>query len=228
MRAVTVLAAILALAGCESEPEAPPRYPFTFSAHADVDPLAGVQVTVNGGPVGATDAQGLLHVDLTGPEGAPVSVSAVCPSGYRSPDQPQVHSLRHVQSLDPATARRGIEVTFDCPPEHRDAVVMVRTEGQTGMPVLLDGREVARTDDSGAAHVHVAMAPGTSFQVLLDTRNNERLRPRSPSQTFTVPDHDEVFVLDQHFEEERPPRRRRRRRVQRPTVHLPMRIPSRH
>jgi hypothetical protein len=218
---------VLALAGCDSEPDAPPRYPFTFSAHADTAPLEGAQITVNGGPVGATNSEGVLHVDLTGPEGAAVSVNAVCPAGYRSPEEPQMQNLRRVQSLDPATARRGIEVTFDCPPERRDAVVVVRTHDQAGVPVMLDGREVARTDPSGAAHLHVAMAPGTTFQVLLDTRYNDRLRPRSPSQTFTIPDRDEVFVLDQHFEEEAPPRRHRpRARPRQRTVHLPVRIPS--
>lgn len=227
MHRVIVIGAALALASCSSEPEAPPRYPFTFNAHADTDALEGVQITVNGGAVGATNAEGVLHVDLTGPEGAAVSVNAVCPAGHRSPDAPQMQNLRRVQSLDPATARRGIEVTFDCPPDHRDAVVMVRTHEQAGVPVFLDGREVARTDPSGAAHLHVAMAPGTSFQVLLDTRYNDRLRPRSPSQTFTVPDRNEVFVLDQHFEEEAPPRPRRRRvRAQPHTSHLPVRIPS--
>ncbi len=227
---VAFAAFTLVLAGaCDSEPEPPPRYPFTFSAHSDTDPLEGVQVTVNGGQVGSTNGEGVLHVDLTGPEGAHVAVNAVCPEGHRSPDQAQTHTLRRVQSLDPATSARGIEVSFECPPERRDAVVVVRTHDQGGMPVLLDGREVTRTDESGAAHLHVAMLPGTSFQVRLDTEANNRLRPRNPSLTYTLPDHDEVFVLDQHFEEEAPPRRRRRRRrARQPAVRLPMRIPSHH
>lgn len=224
---VSASVAIALLAACDGEPEPPPRYPFTFNAHSDSDPIEGVQVTVNGAPVGTTNAEGVLRVDLTGPEGAPVRVAATCPEGHRSPDQTQVHNLRRVQSLDPATSARGIEVTFDCPPERRDAVVVVRTHDQTGVPVLLDGREVARTDESGAAHLHVAMAPGTTFQVLLDTRYNERLRPRSPTQSFTLPDRDEVFVLDQRFAEEAPPRvRRRRPRPEQHVVRLPVRIPS--
>lgn len=227
MRTVSTLA--LALAGltmmaCDDEPVAPPRYPFTFTAHADRDALEGVQITVNGGAVGATNSEGVLRVDLTGPEGAQVRVGAACPEGYRNEEEPQVHTLRRVQSLDPATSARGIEVPFSCPPERRNAVVVVRTHSTTGLPVLVDGREVARTDASGAAHLHVAMAPGTTFQVLLDTRVNERLRPRSPTQTYTVPDRDEVFVLDQRFEEEQPPRPRRRVRRAAAPVRLPIRI----
>ncbi len=213
-------------AGCEEEPAPPPRHPFTFTVNADGEPLEGVQITVNDGPVGVTDAEGVLRVDLTGPSGATVRVAATCPEGHRQPDA-QTYSLRRVQSLDPATAARGIEVSFTCPPERRNAVVVVRTHEQGGVPVMLDGREVARTDPSGAAHLHVAMPPGTTFLVQLDTRHNDRLRPNSPSQSFTVPDRDEVFVLDQRFAEEQPPPVRRRPvRRREPAVRLPIRIPS--
>lgn len=232
MRKLTTLTiavvGVLIVASCDDEPVAPPRYPFTFTARADRAPLEGVQIRVNGGVVGATNSEGVLRVDLTGPEGAQVRVEASCPEGHRDAAEPQTHTLRRVQSLDPATSARGIEVPFACPPEHRNAVVVVRTHEQGGVPVLVDGREITRTDPSGAAHVHLAMAPGTTFQVLLDTRHNERLRPRSPTQTFTVPDRDDVFLLDQRFEEEQPPRVRRRvapRRAE-PAVRLPVRIQS--
>lgn len=226
--ATTTLLAFGLLAGaCSEEAPPPPRYPFTFTATSDGDPLEDVTVTVNDSPVGSTNAEGQLVRDLTGPEGAPVSVNAQCPEGHRSPDQAQVHTLRRVVSLDPAAQARGIQVSFDCPPEHREAVVIVRTHDQTDLPVYVDGREVARTDESGIAHVHMpSMAPQTSFQVRLATAAvNDRLRPSEPTQTFTVPDHDQVFVFDQRFEEERPRRRRRRRRRREPPpVRLPIRI----
>lgn len=224
-RALILIA--LCLAACEDAPEAPARYPFTFAAHADGEPLPAVQVLVNEQPVGTTNDDGLLRVDLTGPSGAQVRVQAVCPAGHRSADGAQIHNLRRVQAIDPATTARGIEVSFPCPPEHRAGVIVVRTHDQVGVPVLLDGREIARTDESGVAHLHVAMAPGSTFQVQLDTRHNELLRPTSPSSSFTLPDHDEVFVVDQRFMQEAPPRRRVRRPVARPVARLPVRIPSR-
>lgn len=227
MRQLIVLALASAslslITSCNDEPAPPPRYPFTFSAHADGRPLEGVEIMVNERSVGRTNAEGVLRVDLSGPEGAPVRLSAICPEGHRRTD-PQTMPLRRVQSLDPAAAARGMEVVFPCPPQRRNAVVVVRTHERGDIPVLLDGREVARTDASGAAHVHVAMEPGTTFTVLLDTRNHERLRPSSPSQAFTVPDRDEVFVLDQRFEEEQP---RRVRRVSRPRRPRPVRIATR-
>jgi len=222
-----VALAALVLAACSEEPAPAPRYPFTFTATSDDQPLEGVTVTVNDAPIGTTDGDGRLRRDLTGPEGAPVSVNAQCPEGHRSPEQAQVHTLRRVVSLDPAAQAQGIQVSFDCPPEHREAVVIVRTHDQTGLPIYVDGREVARTDDSGAAHIHMPqLAPQTSFQVRIATAAiNDRLRPSEPTQTYTIPDRDEVFVFDQRFEEEAPPRRRRRRRRrQPPPVRLPIRI----
>lgn len=227
--ALSALTVTTALACSDPEPEVV-SYPFTFTATSDGRPLEDVTVTLNEAPLGATGDDGILRSNLTGPEGSPVSLNAVCPEGHRSPDQAQVHTLRRVVSLDPATQAQGIQVSFDCPPEHREAVVIVRTHDQAGLPVYVDGREVTRTDESGVAHVHMPqMAPQTGFQVRIATAAiNDRLRPREPSQTFTVPDHDEVFVFDQRFEEEAPPRRRRRRRrrTQAP-VRLPIRIGGR-
>jgi hypothetical protein len=226
MRTRALIFAIAFACACGDEIEAPPRYPFTFSAHADRNPLGGVLIVVNDRPMGSTDAQGLLRIDLTGPEGAPIQITAVCPAGHRQSDEPQLHNLRRVQSLDPRAQARGLEVSFSCPPEHRTGVVVVRTHDQQAVPVWLDGREVARTDASGAAHVQVAMAPGTTFQVQLDTRHNAQLRPQSPSTSFTIPDNDEVFVLDQRFALEEPRRVRRTRPRAESEQRLPIRIES--
>jgi hypothetical protein len=222
---VTACSFALILGACGEDDEPPPRYPFTFSATVDNQPLEGVSITVNEQVAGTTNGEGLLQQDLTGPEGAPVSVGAQCPEGYTLRGETQVHTLRRVISLDPATSQRGIQVQFACAPEHRDAVVIVRAADRVGLPVELDGREVGRTDANGVAHVHVRMAPQTSFQLRIATASNERLRPQNPSRSFTVPDRDEVFVFDQPFEEEAPPRRRIRRATPRSTaVRLPIRI----
>lgn len=213
------------LVACGDEEEPPPRYPFTFTATSDQAPLAGVAISASSTVIGTTDEGGILRADLTGPDGQPISVNAHCPEGYRSPAQAQQVTLRRMVSLDPAAQGRGIEVSFDCPPEYRDAVVVVRTHGQPDLPVYVDGQEVTRTDASGAAHVHRRMTPQASFQVKIATASNTLLRPQDPSQTFTIPDRDEVFVFDQPFSVATPPRRRRRRRAApRAGPALPVRI----
>jgi len=229
-RLVPLIAAFsitVGLLGCGEEEQPPPRYPFTFTATSDGAPLGEVTVAVNEMVIGATDADGTLRSDLTGPEGQPVLINAHCPEGYRSPAQPQQVTLRQVVSLDRAVQGRGIEVSFQCPPEFRDAVVVIRTHDQADLPVFVDGTEVARTDGSGVAHVHRRMTPRAQFTVLLATAANPRLRPQNPSLSFTIPDQDAVFVFDRQFTEEAEPRRRRPHRRAPPRPRLPIRIGGR-
>ena len=206
------------LSACE-EPPPPPRFPVTFTAVSDPGrALPAVSVTANGAPIGQTDANGSLRVDLTGPEGSPVQIAATCPEGHRQPTGLPMLTLRRVESLDPAVASRGIQVSIACPPTQRYGVLLVRAAGEEGradLPVMIDGREVARTDPSGVAHVPLEMEPGSSFRVLLATADQPLLRPQDPARTFTFPDTDELFVFDQAFEQEAPPRTGRRRRTRR-------------
>ena len=221
-----IVAVAMVLGACGEENAPPPRFPFTFTANADGDPLAGVTILVNDNPLGETSDEGVLSTALTGPEGAPIVVSAQCPEGHRSSTEPQMSTLRRITSIDPAISNEGIQLTFDCPPELRDAVVVVRTGDWSGLPIYLDGREVTRTDANGTAHVAVRMTPNTSFEVRIAANLvNERLRPQGHSRSFDVRDLDEIFVYEQDFEEEAP---RRRRRIRRPTPPPTRRLPIRH
>lgn len=221
---VTASLALL-LVACGGEDAPPPQpYPFTVTVTSDGEPLENASVFYNDTRAGETNAEGLLTTQLHGPEGQPVAFRVSCPEGYRSPENAQQVTLRRVLSLDVQVQARGVELTFECPPEYRDAVVIVRTHDQTDLPVLVDGVEVGRTDASGTAHIHRRMSPRARFEVRVATASNERLRPVNPAQSFVVPDRDEVFVFDQEFEEERPRRRRRRRRPQPTRPRLPIRI----
>lgn len=221
-RAAGILGAALfsASLGCGEEAP-PPRFPVTFTVDADPGQrLPGVAISANGAAIGSTGADGTLHVELTGPEGSPVQIGATCPEGHRAPATLPMITLRRVVSLDPATAALGLQVSIACPPTQRHGVVVVRAGGdqpQPNLPVMIDGREVARTDSSGVAHVALDMQPGQSFAVLLATNDFPNLRPQSPRQAFVFPDQDELFVFDQSFEVEEPERPRVRRSRPRPT-----------
>ena len=225
MKHTCIVVLCLLATSCSEGAEVPPApYVFTITATSDAQPLENVAVVCNDSVLGTTSAEGLLTVQRQGTEGQPVSFSVSCPEGYRTPDGSQNVTLRRVLSLDPQVQARGVELTFACAPEFRDAVVIVRTHEQAGLPVFVDGVEVTRTDASGAAHIYRRMTPNARFQVRVATVSNPRLRPVDPSQSYTVPDHDTVFLFDRQFEEEAAPRRRRRRRrrVERPR--LPVRI----
>jgi len=100
--------------------------------------------------------------------------------------------------------------------------------------VMIEGREVARTDSSGTAHVSLNMAPGASFQVLLATATvSPMLRPQDPQLTFVFPDSNEIFAFDENFDEAAPPPPAPRHHGPRhapaptgPVFTAPIRIPS--
>jgi hypothetical protein len=169
----------------------------------------------------------MLALSLTGREGETASLAAQCPQGHRNPDDLPELLLRPITDVE-GRSQRAMRIDIPCRPELRDGIVVVRSSGYADLPVLLDGREVARTDESGIAHVAVRMAPHASFSVQLATAHMPDLRPQAPSRTFTVPDSHEIFVFDQELErEERQVRRTRRRAKRGPRpVRIPVRLGS--
>jgi len=224
---------------CE-DPGPPPVFPITFVAEADPGvPLAGVTVAVAGAPPAQTGADGTVRLELSGDEGTSVPVSATCPVGHRPPPALSPIVLRTTVGVGGAPAP-GFRVSISCLPMTRHGVVVIRAGGsgtapRAGLPVMIEGRQVAVTDSSGVAHVSLDMAPGQSFQVLLATATaSPMLRPQDPQLTFVFPDGNEIFAFDENFDEAAPPppehhTGHRRRPVTAPTtgpVLIPVRIQS--
>jgi hypothetical protein len=61
------------------------------------------------------------------------------------------------------------------------------------------GREVARTDSSGVAHLALALRPGERFELGLDT-TGKPLLPKSPRAVFVASNDDELVFFDQRFQ----------------------------
>jgi hypothetical protein len=222
-----LFALTLAASACE-DPAPPPRFRVTFISHSDGERLPGVRVIADGQVLGETAANGELGVEITGREGQALAVNAQCPEGHRAPEQLPLLTLRAFQGLGEARAR-GIEMTIACPPSERIAAVVVRALDQddsplADLPVRVRGQEIARTDASGVAHFSFSLRPSSTFRVQLDTEGIANLRPQNPGTTFTVPDADDFFIMNQSFEVQRR-RRRRVRATMAPTGPvLPMRI----
>ena len=203
MPARPVGAAILLalIASCAAEPQRT-RFSVTFTVNPE-EPLAGVTISLDGGKaLGTTGKDGALRVTLSGREGTTVPFRVKCPDGFRAPHTMPVLTLRRFQGLDPAAA--GIKVTIQCPPAERLAAVVLKA-GRPDLPVLAQGREVARTDTDGVAHALMSMPPNSTFRVVVDTSAQPALRPQNPATTLTVADADEIFLIDQAFQVDEPP-----------------------
>jgi hypothetical protein len=193
---------LLALAAaCSAEPQRT-KFSVTFTVNP-IEPLAGVTVSLDGGKaLGTTGKDGALRVTLSGREGTTVPFRVKCPDGFRQPAVMPVLTLRRFKGLDPAAA--GIKVNIECPPAERLAALVLKAR-RPGLPIIAQGREVARTDADGVAHALMSMPPNSTFRVVIDTTEQPALRPQSPATTLTVADADEIFLIDQQFQEEAPP-----------------------
>ena len=103
-------------------------------------------------------------------------------------------------------AGRLPEFAARCTRTTRRAVVAVRATNGPRLPILYLGREVGRTDASGAATLGLDVQPGTDVELVLDTRGVKRIHPASPTLSFKAASTDDVVLLDQKFILDRPGR----------------------
>lgn len=194
------ITATLGAASCKDlDPPAQP--PFQIFIRIDSDPgraVVGATVNRNNKPLATTGPDGRAMLTLTGAEGETTDVTIKCPDAFVSPAKPT--SIRLTRFADKTKVP---EYTVNCPPTLRRVVVAVKAENGPNLPVMYLNRMITRTDLSGAAHFALEVAPGAQFQVTLDTAENARLKPPSPSKPFTAPQHDEILVFDQKFELEK-------------------------
>lgn len=219
-----VVIAFLMLSSACGAPE-PGRFPVRFVAGSGEAAVEDVSIAVGSSVLGRTDARGVLDVSLVGREGQTLALSASCPEGYRAGGAIPPLVLRQLRTVDAHRRAERLHIAVPCLPEARTAMLVVRADGEAELPVIVDGREVARTDASGLAHVELTYAPYTTFEVVLRTDDRPELSPRNPARELTVPDAERIFVVDQRFvrPDVRPPPVRRARVRER---HLPQRITS--
>lgn len=166
--------------------------------------LPGVALRRGAESVAVTDAGGHAKLTLSGEEGLSISIAVECPSGYSSPSEPILVALRR-----PSTNARQPRFEARCAPQTRTAVIGIRADNGADLPVMVLGKEIARTDASGAALVVLPVRPSENVAITLDTKGvtGVRLRPESPTLTYVAKDRDEVVVLEQRFSTEKLPRR---------------------
>jgi hypothetical protein len=195
-----LLAAIGCATGCSGNNEPADRVLLKIAVHVESDPgvpLPAASVVFNNKTVLTTNDDGIAKLDLRGRQGDAYTLSVVCPKGFESPSKDLEIVLKNV--ADPT---KPPEYDVSCPPELRTAVVAVRAENGAGLPVKYLGREVARTDKWGAAHVVLRdLKKDAQFDLELDTgvRGAEALQPQSPTKSFTLKGRDDLFAFDQRF-----------------------------
>jgi hypothetical protein len=161
-------------------------------------------VSFGGRVLGQTDDRGVVLLAMHGSEGDRAELLVRCPAGFLSPSKPLDVLLHRL-----AAPNVRAEYEIRCPPVRRELVVVVRAEHGPNLPVMVLGREVARTDGSGVAHALLEVSAYDQVEMTLrtDEPGAERLRPQNPVMKFTSADRDDMKLFDVRFEIE-PAKRR--------------------
>jgi hypothetical protein len=197
-----VFAASITLSGCDTVGERQ-RDAYRVSIHSqteDGDPLPKVEILSAGKRLGITNDKGVLQAVLRGREGDERTFEVKCPQGFRAPEERpaiQLRSLRHVE---------GSELNVRCLPDKRMAALLVSAPGFAGLPILVHGHEVGRTDASGIAHLALRGEPRTPMRVVLDTSARPRVTPASPHKDVRIGTRDEIVVFAPELAEPEPPK----------------------
>ena len=208
MKRIPVAASIvlgLGLAACKSDARRElQEYPVTFVALTEEgDAIPGVAIGSAGAALGSTDTHGRLQAQLQGVEGQAKHFTVACPAGFRSmgDQRPTLRLRSHTGGASAAT-----EMTVRCQSNERLAAVLVNAPGFVGLPVLLHGREVARTDAHGTAHIALRGEPRTPMRVTIDTSSRPRVIPASPHKDVRLGARDEVVLFAPELSEPSPPK----------------------
>ncbi|RAL24803.1 hypothetical protein DL240_00915 [Lujinxingia litoralis] len=217
-----LLSLALSLVACESEPQGPPPPPPEFNFPVDVQvtdgagqPVHSVAVELDGQVVGFTGADGTFKATLVEKPNTNVTLKVSAPEGYRVADggeitealrvteviggqysglpltlKPKVVSLRH-------TFMGWVQTSCD---------ERMREGSCEGLPVLVDGQEVARTDFTGAAQFSFEGIPGQSAKVSIRTPeydpnddDSALFEPRNPEFELALGYTATIFRIDQNF-----------------------------
>lgn len=206
-------AVALSTVGCSKLFGEAPTYLFQFTIRVvsdDGTPIRGAELGAGSNRGAVTDATGQARLEVRGREGDRRSFPVRCPKEFQSPVQPMLISLHQN-----AEGAKNPVYGATCVPLKRTAVVAVRLLGGAGLPIYYLDQEVARTDESGAAHFIVHAVPGEPFRVVVKTQEiDEDLRPVDPSAELSVGPADDIVLFEQKLTRAvryvPPPARRRR------------------
>ena len=214
-------AALLAHATSACAPVVPRIYAQDATVRVESDPgvpLADVPLMYDGKTLVKTAGNGRATVRMSGKDGDVFHFAVVCPEGFVAASSVDFDVL----------VRRGEnqahvpEFATRCARALRRAVVAVRANHGPNLPVVYLGREVARTDASGAATVMLDVKPGSDVELLLDTRAAKKVHPQNPVLAFKSQDHDDFVLLDQTFIVDKPPVARRAAAPKGPQIAQPL------
>ena len=191
------------LVACANVRQEPKPNTYELIVHVESDPshpLAGARLLHGARELGVSAADGRVAVHTLGSEGEHIELEVACPAGFRSPEAGLNVTLRHAVG----DGKRP-EYFAACPPLLRKLVIATRLEHGINLPIRYLGRELARSDSDGIAHLLLEGEAEKTVELTIDTSEQPQLRPKSPTARFRIGDTDDVVVLAQSFQSSQKP-----------------------
>ena len=242
------------LSGCgdEGKKGPPPTFEFPLEVSATDEtgePVARAPVLLDGKVVGYTDRDGLFEGKVTERRKAEISLAVKAPDGYKLDGKAQKTAKLKLKKSVTGDGVTGIPVALQASMRSTTKDFLLWIELQcdeetldekrcADVPVMIDGKEIARTNSEGIAHATITRTPSAKIDVKVDTPTYQGddedekwvMKPEDPNWSVELGTDSQVLVFENAFkdpieekrleeEREREERlrriRRRRRREQR-------------
>jgi hypothetical protein len=170
----------------------------------------------------AVAKRGELVTRIHGSEGESVPVSFQCGDGYRNTEHALPVKLTSTRRIASGQDVSVIPYEVLCNRTQRNVVIIARAEKLPGVPLIVEGKQVALTDAEGNAQALVQVDANTAqLHVGFETSNRPELLPRSPGRVCEVAPGDDIVTLEQKFSIAK---KSTPRRIPSPPKHIPVRI----
>jgi len=208
-RLILTIFLLTAILACSAASRTSPQsaYVVQFRALSDESfGLAGAVVFSAHRPLGTTDDNGQLSLNLHGYEGQTVPIELECPNGYANPEKAEFVRLTHTKSVD-ARVDQPLRLEAICTRLLRDVAIIVRAAQGENLPVIVEGKVASQTTWDGFAQILLSVDRSVhSINVALDTSSRTNLKPKSPSRKYDLSGGDAILIFDQSFTVARPTR----------------------
>jgi hypothetical protein len=246
MSALVALLTVIVSFGCGEEEVAAPPPVHQFKLEVSVidtndNPVAKAPVLLDGKTVGYTDRAGLFQAVINEREGVQIDLGVGKMEEYLIPeDASTTATLKLAKTLEGARQAVPVDLHTTVRSAREDYLVWIDADcGEyldsskcQDLPVMHNGKEVARTDDEGKAHFAFEGVPSETVTVSLDTPMYEPtadddeddsfvMKPADPSYDIELGLGTEVLRISETFNdpvaaEKAKKKTKRRRRYRRP------------
>lgn len=174
---------LLALPMCAQAP--PPASVTLRVTTTRGQPVVGAEVSLQRSVVARSDETGTARLEVRGRDGESFELYVNCPPPLRSPVRPVIVRRLDIQG-------GSAEHSAKCEETRRTLVVAVRAENGPDLPIIHLGREVGRTDRSGAAHIKIDADIRERIELTLSTAAMTKVHPQNPAAVYEPANHDEI------------------------------------